>query len=447
MAKVSGNISYQQPSGVVAIKTNDRNTLIQTLIDGGILTKLDVVYILTPFNEQASVLNLINPLDNILVKNLSISFDNTKGFTGNSADSSYMAMDFNPSVDGINFTNASASIGVFMTSTVSEDHAFLIGYSAGGTLAEPAIGIINRYGRWQGKVNEGTAGNTEVCTCGKNDMFAVAVRDAGDSLLYVNGRLVDTKTIVTGTNLCNHQLQVLRNGLGANNPSDNSFGCIFLGAKLTAAEILIFYNAVHAYFAAVGVSVPDKNILAYINFEGSTYSENGYWTGTGVNFNPNYTTTVLSGTQSLYIPDGERGNFKYLKSGTNTTEISFMIRFDALPSSNFDMIFVKDVVTTVASCKLYSTGRVYMSSGGKTLYDTTVLSVDTVYYIWLEYVKGTGADSEFHLYINTSDTKPGAPSGSITGGDETLQSDTFDIYNINGQSVNFIFDEILVKEI
>lgn len=423
-----------------------QNNVILRLVSAGLLSKFDVLYLFTPGNEQASTLNYIDISDNILVKELSTAFTET-GFKGNAIDSSYMDMDFIPSIDGINYQNTDASLGCFMTSTEVEDHAFLIGYSDGGALDNPASGVINRAYAWQGKANEGTAGYTEKGTCGKNDAFVVAVRNGGDSLLYINGRLVDTKTQVTGTNLLNKQFQIFRNGNG-NNPSSNSFGVLFLASKFTASEIINLYDIFHIYLAGLGLDIPDKNILGYLDFEGPTYSNNGYWYNIGVGWDPNYTTTILSGTQSLYVPAGETGFFSFLESGTDTTEISFMIRFDALPSTNNQFLSLQTSAgVALATVKLYNSGRLYLTSGGKNYYDTTILSINTTYYLWLEYVMGAGGDSEFHIYINTSPTKPSGPTGSITGGDETLQIARFNLNSALAQGTNYIFDEILIKEI
>lgn len=442
-----------KPSNAIAAL---QNTLISTLSGAGILAKGVAMYLQTPSNEQATTLNWLNPTDNTLVKNLSTSYDNTLGFKGNSADSSYMAMDFNPSVDGggIYTTNA-ASIFTWMNTETVEDHTFIMGNSGGGSPASPATGLIVRDGTIQGKLNHSDATYGEFNTAGRNGGFWGFVRTDNDTIKgYFNNAPQRTETSQpTGDNsLLNAQFQVFRNANTGLNESDNGFGFLWVGGVLTDAEVLIMFNAVYTYLTAIGATggVLDPGVLVDIDFEGSTYIDNGYWADIAGTIDRNNTTSPINGSQDCKVTGLATADSRLtFRAGIESTVgVKFKVKFsDATPAANTDFLFLQNRTggASVASLRLYTTGRILLSSGGKTSYGDTVLSDATIYRIWVDYIKGTGADSECHLYLSTSDTKPGTPECTITAGSATDILQRFRLY-CGANLADYQVDDIMVQD-
>jgi hypothetical protein len=63
------------------------------------------------------------------------------------------------------------------------------------------------------------------------------------------------------------------------------------------------------------------------------------------------------------------------------------------------------------------------------------------YHIWLEYVKGTGANSEGKLYVSTTSTKPGSPTASFNTGIATLNASEIVIF---GGDSTAVIDRLIV---
>jgi hypothetical protein len=78
-----------------------------------------------------------------------------------------------------------------------------------------------------------------------------------------------------------------------------------------------------------------------------------------------------------------------------------------------------------------STGVFQLNAGGGTVSTGAVYSANTTYYVWLHYVKGTGANAQAEGYISTTTTRPGSPTLSTTTGTSTLDAANVQIF-VNG---------------
>lgn len=439
---------YQDVYDRFAIKpenglAQEQNRLVNNLVTNSIWDKFDSFYIVGN-NEDNSALNWVKD-DHNLTPMLSTSFVSNQGFVGNSADSSYMAMDWNPFVDGVTYTNNEAHISAYVNTNESEDHTFIIGNSSGGSLANPATGIIWRTRSWQGKVNEGTGGYTEFVTTGRNAGFVCLVRtDNTTQKAYFNGHLQDTDgALANGTNLLNGQFQVFRNAWNGLNQSDNGMGMISLGGELSDSEVLILYNAVENYMEYVGADEGwGDEILADFDFETDDIVGRGEWfTVAGA---PDYHNNIspVSGSYSLYMPTNAECYLSF-PVYSDSIQVKFLIKFiDATPAVNSDFIFLRNNLTNLLYLRLYTTGRIYLSSGGQTDYGATVLTDNTVYYCWLEYTLGSGVDQTAKLYINTTDTKPGTAEVEISGGSGTIMCDRLRLYST--ANISYYLDDLYI---
>jgi len=426
-----------------------QNKFVIKLKNEGIWNKLVALHLVTPDNEQASTLNWINPSDNTLVKRLSTSFVGDQGFLGNSADFSYMDMDFNPSVDGNGiYTNDEASIGVYMNTEISEDHAFLFGYSNGGSMGDPATGVILRTGEWQGKLNNGANEFISMIHCGRGSGVIAFVRTDSNTIRgFINGYFQAEKTDTeTGTALLNDQFHALRNKASGLNPSDNGFGCLFYGGLFTDNEMNVLSGIIHDYAVSVGIEEDWwTDILANFDFEGATAIKNGRWTVSGA-VDLNDVSDPISGTQSMLIPTNSDARlWMPLYDLDNTIYFKWKMT-DATPSVNADIVYLKGGVTgatTIGYLRIYTTGRLYLQHGGVGSYGATVLQDDTVYNVWIDYVGGTGSDSSLKVYISTTTTKPSTPECSVTG--QTLTAVLNNIwFYCTANMDDYLIDDLLI---
>ena len=422
-----------------------QQTLLENINTGGVLAKLDWLHVIN-ITEGQTVLNWVKDNHN-LIKRLSTSFLTKRYFKGNSADGSYMEMDFNPKQDGVNYTNTEAHIGCYMPTNVEEDHTFLFGNSSGGTLLSPATGMICRYEAWEGKVNQG--GGTSGVDIGR---FEMPGRNAGHVIWqrksdgkiygYFNGYPQSVSGItVTGTDLLDAPFYVFKNANTGLNKSDNAFAVIHGGGVLTDADISLLYSEINTYLTAIGANESfGISKLVEIDFEEDTYLRKGAWSVTSGTPDFQYAVAPISGTKSASFPSGA-GARLFFPIYSGSVCVKFAIKFtDATPASNSDYLFIGNgAATTLASLKLYTTGRTLLTSGGKTSYGATVKSDGTVYYMWLEYIKGTGANSIARLYLNTIDTKPVTPECEITGGSATGNCNRISPYGIG-----MVMDDILI---
>jgi len=145
-------------------------------------------------------------------------------------------------------------------------------------------------------------------------------------------------------------------------------------------------------------------------FDAAGYDNTGWSTASGTP-NADYTTSPLEGTQSLYC-----NNAYISRSVTGTTK-------------SFFMMFKLGTVVSTYSPIIYSSGpQVYFSytgspltylHGSATATGAINLVAGTVYYLWLDWVAGSGANGTLNAYLATTATKPGTPDASITTGTGT----------------------------
>jgi len=427
-----------------------QKTLITTLNTGGVLAKLDGLFVVNE-SEAQSCINWVRD-SGTLVRQLSTSFTTLFGFKGNSADGSYMEMNFNPKVNGVNYTNTAAHIGCYMNTNVEEDHTFLFGNSSGGTLLSPATGMICRYGAWEGKVNNGAGaegvdiGRFEMG--GRNAGYVVWQRKVDGKIYgYFNGYPQSVSVVsVTGTDLLNDEMYVFKNKYTGLNKSDNGLAVIHYGGLLSDEDISLLYSALNTYLTAIGANESfGTSKLVEIDFEANTYLRKGYWSVVGGTPDFQYTTSPINGTYSAFFKSADTARLFFpIYTGNISLKFSFKIA-DATPAVNSDFMFLKNgVITTLSGLKLYTTGRILLTSGGKTSYGATVLQDNQVYYMWFEYTKGNGATSTSRLYLSITNSKPPTPECEIIEGSATLNCSCVIPYGI---STGFWMDDILINPI
>jgi hypothetical protein len=192
-------------------------------------------------------------------------------------------------------------------------------------------------------------------------------------------------------------------------------------------------------------------VLIDQNFEGTGYDNSETWTESpgASTINPDYTTTILLGAQSLLM-DGHTYSFPSIVSPTFTASdnayLHLMFRVIRNAGDHIDEFIALRSSTTVV-CRIsfrYNDRKFYLQSGGQTGYgDVAAWELDTTYHIWMDYQKGTGANSAAQLYVGTTTTKPGVAYTTVTSGNATQQIDNLKIFP---SDASVIFDQIKIAD-
>jgi hypothetical protein len=83
---------------------------------------------------------------------------------------------------------------------------------------------------------------------------------------------------------------------------------------------------------------------------------------------------------------------------------------------------------------------------GSTVVSGTIGShYDTLYHVWLRYVKGTGANATLEAYISTTGTKPGSPTISTSAGTSTVDADQLRVITGGRNHDPVIYDKVRVN--
>jgi hypothetical protein len=186
------------------------------------------------------------------------------------------------------------------------------------------------------------------------------------------------------------------------------------------------------------------------NFEGTGYDHSETWTETADGtVDEDYTTTVLRGSQSLYINDSTGTNETNIQFGT-TNPVYYFFRYRPVSHSGNDQIM--RMTTTAASA---SGNLLHLDSapsyplrayhGTITADGTVSLAAGTTYYIWGKYQAASGGSNGIHqVWIGTSGLKSEATLDiDMSTGDDTDQAGR--IYLNNNGVGEGIYDQVLVK--
>lgn len=184
-------------------------------------------------------------------------------------------------------------------------------------------------------------------------------------------------------------------------------------------------------------------LLICQNFEGTGYDNSETWTEAGT-VTEDYTTTILRGTQSCLVhrgpPDASLDSPAFAASGT----VHMMLRFQVSNVDNaWDMIKIRNAANAdICIAELY-TNVFHLHHGTATANGTFTVSVNTLYYVWIDYVKGTGANGTAAIYVSSTGTKPAADASLTTGSSSTDATHIrFEEYN----DKNLVVDQIYVDD-
>lgn len=170
-----------------------------------------------------------------------------------------------------------------------------------------------------------------------------------------------------------------------------------------------------------------------------------------------YVTTVLYGTQSLLIDEANDDPTYTTNSFTASGHVwvAMIFRPTSIPNGIDSTVLRLNDVNDV--CQL----RMTLNNDGGTLkiwpqcgtpYATAFgMTINTTYYVWIEYNKNNGANSYASIGFSTTGVRPTGGGTFVEGTDVSSATDVSRIQlghtaAENGQQVDFILDHLLVDD-
>lgn len=162
--------------------------------------------------------------------------------------------------------------------------------------------------------------------------------------------------------------------------------------------------------------------LLFENFEGTGYAIAGWGEnfGSGGTINKDYTTTVLSGSQSAII-DGPTDDVGYITNSFTAQSEAFayfQFRITSMPADEGDFISIfrlRDVDgNTVAKMQIDSSAFPRITTGANTAPVTASISANVTYHCWLSWDKDNGANSVMTMALSTTPVQPTSGDWFVT---------------------------------
>lgn len=226
------------PSAAIA---EAQNTMVATLVSGGVWSQLDLFYLFaqTTNGDSEALKNWINPGTYDATNVSTLAFVALEGFTGKSLH--YLNTNYNPTSHATNYTQNDACMGIYLRTDVDEAKNDFGHFTNPGTYLRARTSGDAQL-RLNGSVTSNTA-NTD-----SRGMFVGVRVDAANVILYIN-KVADSNTAASG-GIPNSDTFILsaNNGSGgSSNSCTKQAACFFLGGGLTAGEVTIITDAVEVY--------------------------------------------------------------------------------------------------------------------------------------------------------------------------------------------------------
>lgn len=221
-----------------------------------------------------------------------------------------------------------------------------------------------------------------------------------------------------------------------------SISCLYLGtAHAVAGFILNPYR-----FATAGSS-----FLVQEGFEGTGYENTWTESATGT-VDEDHTGTVIAGSQSLQINlSGQTGSAYVSFAGQSSLFCKFRFRVASTNGGTQPIATIRNGTTVLGTLALAGANRNLRATavGGANGTAGDTIATTGPIYVWVEYVKGTGADAIFRCGWSDTDSKPTMTStGTRTGystGSATTDATRLYLGNTNTGTVECFFDAVQVS--
>ncbi len=237
--------------------SDDRAKLIGKLIynlkDGGVWTKLDVLYLTAAADAQVARQNWIADIYNLTAVN-SPTHTADRGYTGNGS-SAYLDTGFNATTASTpKFVQNSAHVSAWNRTVRAGADTSIMGARQSTT---NYIDLVPRVaaGSFIGRLNSGPIG-LAVVNANSNGHFVVNRSGATALTGYRNGASITTSTTASSAPP-NANVVLLARSLAGSSPdaySSDQIASASIGASLSHAEAAAFYAAINTYLTAIGAA-------------------------------------------------------------------------------------------------------------------------------------------------------------------------------------------------
>lgn len=223
------------------------NQLFQDLEDAGIFNLLDRLFIFSAPSEGIALISLVNPTATPAGNVNSTTFTPYQGYTGNGT-TMYLNSQFNPTLNGVNYTQNSASAGVYVRKErATANQECEIGHSDGST---NLIVQLNFTGNIYRCFINSNSQNTSVPYTTTKGLFSVDRTASNLSNNWRNGVNVMASPTVSNAVL-NVNVSILARG--AVNLSTNQVSMAYFGSGGISQNV--FYNIIQTFMTRVGCQV------------------------------------------------------------------------------------------------------------------------------------------------------------------------------------------------
>lgn len=195
------------------------------------------------------------------------------------------------------------------------------------------------------------------------------------------------------------------------------------------------------------VIIPNSYLI-YETFEdpstGYDNNNTNQWVTSGT-VNPKYSTSPapLAGNQSVFI-DGSTNSLLTTKTivTISTCSVSFVVNISQRPATGLNLASLRNSTTAQCRILLSNSADTLEIRHGATASTSYTYTPGQTYYMWIDYVVGTGANGVVNLYISTTVEKPVSATKTITTGTATASIDNV---QFNGRySTNIIIDNVCI---
>lgn len=221
------------------------NTLIAGLKTDGVWTKLDALYIMAAHDAQAARVNAKAPSSVASAVN-SPSFTTDLGYISDGT-SSYLDTNINPATAGGNYSQNSATIGVWSLTNVTDTLDFDIGNSSTNCRLNCRSALATTF---RGQLNNSGGVNFGDSTSVPNSqgMFTITRTSSSNITGYRNAIDLGSST-VTSASVTSANMFLLNVGTDYSN---RRLAAAFFGGALTGTDVSNLHSRLSTYLTAVG---------------------------------------------------------------------------------------------------------------------------------------------------------------------------------------------------
>lgn len=231
------------------------NAMVNSLDSAGLWDRMDFFYVFSAHDSVDSFINWVHP-GTYDITNYNATWDKWQGFTGNGS-SAYLETNANFNADAatVNYSQNSATIGVYTRKDLAEDRCVMGVYASGTTavrlVAESTSG--NFWGYINSAQTETTQSNTD-----SRGLF-IMTRRASDVLeLYKNPTGEGTENTTASGGVPNYSFAILARHYYTGTPtlfSAQQVSIAFAMDGVTTAEAELIYEIIQRYMTAIGSEV------------------------------------------------------------------------------------------------------------------------------------------------------------------------------------------------